>query len=129
MGSGGKKAYGECKPWLSAKADSKESRFLMVGNSLLFNKHFQGLSSGAKHLYFCISMESAGRIEVEFPHRAAKKYGIAHTSFDRHIKELQLKGFLEKVGDGNFYQFAPSRYRFRLAWKQNPPPNLGRDTS
>lgn len=112
-------------PWLSARLDGKEGRFVQIGNSLLLDKRFQALSAGARQLYICIALESGGKQEVEFPHGAARKYGFASTSFDRYVKELQNHGFLEKVGAGNFWQYAPSVFRFSVSWKLDPAPHLG----
>ena len=42
------------KPWLSARLDCKEGRFVQVGNSLLLSKEFQALTAGARFLYLCI---------------------------------------------------------------------------
>lgn len=49
------------KPWLSARLDCKEGRFIQVGNSLLLSKEFQALTAGARFLYLCMTMESGGR--------------------------------------------------------------------
>ena len=51
------------KPWLSARLDCKEGRFVQVGNSLLLSKEFQALTAGARFLYLCMTMESAGKRE------------------------------------------------------------------
>lgn len=120
-----KKSGGELKPWLTAKQDCKEKRFIQVGNSLLLDKRYQRLSTGAKCLYQCMCMESAGKREFQFPHGAAKKYGIASSSFDRQSKELQQAGFIEKIEDGNYAQYAPAVYRFSLLWRTKPAPQFG----
>lgn len=119
------KSGGLLLPWLSAKPDGREGRFLQVGNSLLLDKRFQELSTGARQLYLCIAMESGGKREVGFPHSAAKKYGFPSTSFERYVKELQTAGFVEKVEDGNMLQFKPSVYRLTTAWKTKVPPQSG----
>ncbi len=103
-------------PWLSAKPDGKEGRFIQVGNSLLLSKSFQSLSSGAQHLYLCMAMESGGRREFIFPLSAAKKYGISSTCLRRQVDELEQSGFLrvecmKSLRVPNVYHFAstPSR--------------------
>lgn len=112
-------------PWLTAKPDGKERRFIQVGNSLVLDARFQALSTGARWLYLALCMEAGGKREVAFPHRAAKKFGIASTSFDRYIVELQRVGFVTRVEDGSFAQFAPAVYRFSLAWRTEPAPQAG----
>lgn len=82
------------KPWLSARLDCKEGRFVQVGNSLLLSKKFQALTAGARFLYLCMTMESAGKREFIFPKSAAEKYGIARNSLTRQVAELQDKGFI-----------------------------------
>ena len=120
-----RKTGGTLLPWLSAKVDGKEGRFIQVGNSLLLDKRYHALSAGARHLYLCMVMEAGGKQEVKFPHGAAKKYGIASTSFDRHIKELQANGFLQKVGAGLYWQYAPSVFSFSTDWKAKSAPQNG----
>ncbi len=109
------------KPWLSAKQDNREGRFIQIGNSLLLSKEFQSLNGTAKHLYFCMAMEAGLYNQVKFTHSAAKKYGISSTSFERAVKELIEGQYIELVTDGSGYrpQFAPNVYRFVFDWKTN----------
>lgn len=104
-------------PWLSAKADCRENRFIQAGNSFFFNKKVQSLSAGARWLYLSATLEAGGKRDFVFTHSAAKKYGIAPSSFDRYLRELKDGGFVEKVEDENMAQYAPSRYRFVFDWK------------
>lgn len=112
-------------PWLSGRLDCREGRFVQLGNSLLLSKSFQKLTAGAQILYICLTMEAAGKPAVKFSHGAAKKYGIAPTTFDRAIKQLCEAGFVEFVEDDNLYQFATNVYRFSNAWKADPAPHFG----
>lgn len=52
--------------WLTAIPDRKEKRFVMVGNSLFFNKKFCALSVGARFLYILAANESAGKESFNF---------------------------------------------------------------
>lgn len=89
---------------------------MQLGNSLLFSKTFRSLSSGAKHLYICMSMESGGRGEFAFPKAASEKYGLAYTSFVRYKQELEKLGFIECVEhNGNLRK--ANKYRFCYSWK------------
>lgn len=103
------------KPWLSARVDCKEKRFVQIGNSLMFSEAFQRLNSGSKHLYFCMALESAGRSYFTFPLSAAKKYGISGTSLRRYINELERKGFIVRHSMRNLRQ--PNDYNFCYDWK------------
>ena len=85
----------ELVPWMSARPDNVEKRFIQVGNTLLFNKVFQSLGSGSQMLYLCMSMESAGKRRFIFPQAAAKKYKITPSSLRRHVDELEAKGFIK----------------------------------
>lgn len=116
-----RKAARNCNilPWLSARGDSSEGRFLQIGNSLLLSKSFQALSAGAQVLYLCMSMESAGRREFVFPRTAAKKYGIPPRSLLRYVAELTDAGFIDKTSLKNLRQ--PNEYQFSFRWKEEAP--------
>lgn len=107
-------------PWLSARADVSEGRFLQIGNSLLLSKPFQALSAGAQVLYLCMALESGGRREFIFPLTSAKKYGIKRASFWRHVQELTDAGFIVRKSMANLRQ--PNEYAFNFSWKENKPP-------
>lgn len=108
----------EIRPWLSRNADGKEGRFVQVGNSLLLSKEFQTLTSGARLLYLCMTMESGGKREFTFTHGAGKKYGVAPSSYDRYVKDLQERKFIERLEDTDTApQYAPGKYRFCFDWK------------
>lgn len=104
-------------PWLSARCDGKEGRFIQCGNSLFLSKTFQSLSPGARWLYLGMAMESAGKRNFTFKHSSAKKYGVPSSSYDRFLRELKDGGFIEKIEDENLAQYAPGQYRFTLDWK------------
>ena len=80
---------------MSARPDNVEKRFIQVGNTLLFNEAFGSLTVGCRYLYFCMSMESAGKRRFVFPQAAAKKYGITPSSLRRHVDELEAKRFIK----------------------------------
>lgn len=118
----------EIVAWLSASAKSREGRYIQVGNSFLFDKNVKALSAGARWLYLSMAMESAGKRTFTYTHHAAKKYGIASTSFERYLKELKDGGFIEKVENEDLAQYAPGKYSFSFRWKgvqktlpQHPP--------
>lgn len=112
----GRKRHGDTiKPWLSARSDCKEGRFIQCGNSLLLSNEFQGLTAGARFLYFCMAMESGGKREFVFPLTSAKKYGIAKNSLTRQIAELKEAGFIHVQSMANLRQ--PNEYCFSFDWK------------
>ena len=102
-------------PWLSARADNVEKRFIQVGDTLLMDKTFQSLSSGAKTLYYCMAMECGGKREFLFPRVCALKYGFAEKSFRRYITELEARGFLIRRSMKNLRR--PNEYSFSFVWK------------
>lgn len=116
---------GQLLPWMSAHLNCKEKRFLQVGNSLFFSPAFQQLNAGSKMLYFYMAMESGGKRDVTFSRATAAKYGIPRNSFTRQITELKDAGFIEVSMEGNYWQFAPTVYRFSFDWKENPHPQNG----
>jgi len=111
-----RKTGGVMLPWLSARPDNKEGRFLMIGNSFLLSKSVQELSPGARFMYLSMAMESAGKREFTFSRSTAQKFGISETTAARYIKELSSSGFIEVVSCGR-YARVPNVYRFSLKWK------------
>lgn len=111
-----RKSGGTMRPWLSARPDGKEGRFVQIGNSFLLSKEVQALSPGARFMFLCMSMESGGKREFSFSRSTAQKYGLSETTAARYIKELSSSGFIEMVSCGRFAR-VPNVYRFSLSWK------------
>ena len=103
-------------PWVSARNDCKEGRFLQIGNSLFFSEAFQAVSAGARCLYMAMGMEAGGRRCFQFPLAAAKKYGIPPASFRRYVRELEAAAFISIRSGANVRQ--PNEYQFDFGWKQ-----------
>ena len=61
----------EIVPWMSGNPTNEEKRFIQVGNSLLFHNAFSRLTVGCRYLYFCMSMECAGKRKFVFPRAGA----------------------------------------------------------
>lgn len=102
--------------WASGRIDSREKRFVMLGNSLFFDSSFQTLSAGAKHLYISMCLECGGRRVFTFPHGAAKKYGIPARSFDRYTAELLAAGFISMTSGKNTR--TANVFSFEFGWKK-----------
>lgn len=125
-----RKAAQNCKilPWLSARSDCEEGRFLQLGNSLLLShveketgketNPFVKLSPGAKILYLSMCMESGGHRSFRFPQTAAKKYGLPPSSFWRYVQELIREGMIKKNSGKNTRE--PNDYEFCFDWKRPP---------
>lgn len=112
----------ELVPWMSASPDNVEKRFVQVGNTLLFHDAFNRLTVGCRYLYFCMSMECAGKRRFVFPQAAAKKYGITPSSLRRHVDELEAGRFI-KVYSGKPTR-EPNIYGFCFDWKLRPGPQF-----
>ena len=121
MSAARKKTGAALQPWLSARTDCREKRFIQAGNSLLLSQQFHFLSAGARSCYLCMAMEAGPRREFLFPKRAAKKYGIPHSSLCRYIRELTAHGWIE-VRSMQILR-KPNEYRFSLLWKGIHPPS------
>ena len=111
-------------PWLSAKQDNREKRFIQVGDSLLFSKAFRELHVGARYLYFCMAMESGGKRDFRLPTAAAGKYGIKPSSFWTYVRELEDKRFV--VSRSNKHLRQPNDYSFSDGWKTISPVPINR---
>ena len=118
---------GQLLPWLSARLDCKEKRFLQIGNSLLVgeNSPFKQLTSGAQILYFCMAMESGGKRDVAFSRSTAAKYGLNKNSFSRALAELERNEFIQYAPDLSTGPFKPAVYRFIYTWKESAPQKRG----
>ncbi len=114
--SNGKRRGDTIKPWLSARRDCKEGRFIQCGNSLLLSKKFQKLPAGSRFLYLCMAMESGGRREFIFPLSAAGKYGIPKNSLNRQVQVLEAEGFIKVHSMANLRK--PNEYRFVDDWRE-----------
>lgn len=110
--------HANIRPWMSARRDCEEGRFIQVGNSLLLSDAFQALNSSAQVLYLCLAMESGGKQRVRLSRGQAKKYGIAPATYSRGIKELIDAGFLVIADD--IGRFESNTFLFCTAWKENP---------
>lgn len=104
-------------PWLSAKPDCKEGRFLQIGNSLFLSKEYRELSYAAQAIYLCMALESGGKRQFTFTKTDAKKYGICPKTLYRQIKELQDKKFLT-VSSGKNTR-TPNEFEFCFSWKES----------
>ena len=110
-------------PWLTARSDGRREPFMMLSGSLLTSERFASLTLTAQRTYLCMAAHSSGRREFEFAQGLAEKtYHIPRNSFRAGIKQLVAAGFIERVEDGSFSQYAPARYRFIFDWKQSPRP-------
>lgn len=107
MGRGKAAVHCNIRPWLSAKADCKEGRFIQIGNSLLLSEQMGKLKPGARYLYLCMTMEAGGKREFTFPASSAEKYHIPPSSFDRFKAELIDAGlkthWFPQNGGSGFY--------------------------
>ena len=106
-------------PWLSARYDHAEKRFIQVGNTLIMSKEWQELSAGARLLYLSMAMEAAGLQQFVFPLAVAKKHGFCAGSFRRYIPELIEHGFIELVKSGKETR-TKNVYCFAFGWKKKP---------
>lgn len=116
-----RKSRAAISPWLSARADGRDKRFIQVGNSLLLSPKLQALSAGSRWLYLCMTMESGGRRHFTFPLAAAKKYGIPSTSLRAQVRDLTAHGLLTVHSMRTLRQ--PNEYEFSLDWKLPPSPS------
>lgn len=111
-------------PWMSARVDCVEGRFIQVGNSLLLSGTVQKLSNSAFKVYFCMAMQSGGTPRFTLSEKEAKKYGIPRNTLGRAVKELRDAGFIRFRSGKNTRE--KNQYEFDYSWKteKNYPPNV-----
>ena len=104
-------------PWLTARQDGKDGRFLQVGNSFWLSRQVLSLSYATRWMYLLMCLDAGGKAEVTFTHGRAEKLGISSSSYDRAIQQLIRHGFISRADPDNLAQFAPNRFRFVNDWK------------
>lgn len=107
------------KPWLSARSDCSEGRFVQIGNTLLLSKSFQELSTSAQMLYICLAMESGGKPFAKLSRGNAKKYGFSPATYSRAVKQLIQAGFVKIAEDTGRYE--SNKFQFINDWKSKTP--------
>lgn len=102
--------------WLydSNVKDSSNRNFIRLSHSQLTHKSFFSLSNSAKTIYIYMVNYSKGNREFSFPFRIYKNITTKPT-FNKCIKELQEKGFIEIVEYGKFTR-TENKYRFLSEW-------------
>ena len=110
-------------PWLSAKPDNKDGRYIQVGNSFHLDKKVHALGHTARLLYECMCQEAGGKREVTFTRGTAKKFGFPKATFERNVQRLIDGGFVELKETAERSQYSPNIYRFSLGWKTIPAPH------
>jgi len=108
-------------PWVSAKADCREPKFLQVGVSLLESKAFQRLSPSTRLLYLAMCHDAAGHQEFEFPHSRFAHYGLSNGTARAGIDALIESGFITREYSGKIAREA-NRFRFSQSWKLKQQP-------
>ena len=109
--------------WLTARADGRREPFMMVSCGFFTSERFAALPLSAQRTYLCMAAHASGKREFEFAQGLAEKvYHIPRNSLRAAVKQLTDAGFIERVEDGSYSQYATARYRFIYAWKQNPQP-------
>lgn len=103
-------------PWLTAKENEIDKRFIQVSNSILLNETFQSLSANSQMVYLCMSMESGGQSEFVFPKRAFEKYNISYSTARRSINELKQKRFITYESGANVRK--NNKFKFCYDWKR-----------
>ena len=104
------------RPWETTKENGIEKRYIRRGDTQMMNPAFLQLSASAKELYIYMKLESAGKMEFEFPKKKYLKFTTAPT-FEKAKKELINAGFLEVEADRH-HQFKTTIYKFSCKWRE-----------
>ena len=106
-------------PWLTAKQGGGREPFMMVSVSLFKSAAFASLNYGTRMVYLCMCEHSAGKRSFDFSRGLAEReYGIPRNTLQNAVKELIESGFIERVEDGSYSQFARAVYKFSFDWKK-----------
>ncbi len=110
-------------PWMTARTDGRREPFMMVSGSFFTSERFAALPLSAQRTYLCMAAHASGKREFEFAQSLAEKvYHIPRNSLRAAVKQLTDAGFIERVEDGSYSQYAPARYRFIFDWKRSSRP-------
>ncbi len=94
--------------------DSYNRNFIRLSHSLLTHKSFLSLSNSAKMVYIYMVNYSKGNREFSFPYKIYKKI-TSKPTFNKCIKELHNKGFIEVIENGKFTR-TENIYKFLSEW-------------
>ena len=90
------------------------TKLVQIYHSQLTHKNFLDLSSIAKVVYIYMLDYSNGSITTTFPFRIYKSFTTTPT-FQKAIKELSEKGFIEVIENGRFTR-TENKYKFLSKW-------------
>ena len=115
---GRRKAAENCTilPWVSAKADNKEKKFLQIGVTLFENEAFQSLTPPQKIVYLAMCLDAGGSREFTFSKERFSHFGIPPSTARDAIEVLIQKGFITREFSGKLAH-TKSLFRFSLDWK------------
>ena len=105
--------------WLTAKDNQQETRFIQVGNSLVFNENYKALSVGARYFYLLCAIESGRERHFQFPASKMKALGVSIRTARNYIEELKAAGFIECTQNGKCAR-QPNDYQFSFRWLEPP---------
>ena len=93
---------------------TNDTKLVQLYHSQLVHKNFIDLSSVAKVVYIYMLDYSNGKNITTFPHRIYKAFTTKPT-FNKSIKELTDKGFIETIESGRFTR-TENKYKFLSKW-------------
>lgn len=112
--------YTPFKLWESSSPNGYERRYIRLSNTQMVSKAMKSLSPSAFRVYVNMRLESAGKMEFQFPFHKYRSY-MSRPTFIKAVKELEEKGFIETI-EHNANLRKANKYRFSDAWKQYIPP-------
>lgn len=103
-------------PWLSARTDCREPRYIQAGVTLFEHPAFQELTPAQRLLYLAMCLDAGGKRKFTFSKARFTHYGVSNATARTAIDALIDAGFITRLYSGRTTR-EPSAYAFSDQWK------------
>ena len=105
-------------PWLTAKADCREPKYIQCGVTLFEHPAFKRLTPAQRCLYLAMCLDAGGHREFTFSKARIEHYGFSYATGRDAINALIAGGFIIKLFSGQTTR-EKNGYAFSERWKLN----------
>lgn len=103
-------------PWLTAKIDCREPKYIQCGVTLFEHPSFKRLTPAQRCLYLAMCMDAGVHQEFTFSKARIEHYGFSYATGRDAIDALIAGGFITKIYSGQVTR-EKNGYAFSEQWK------------